>query len=233
MINIAELQKRLAEKGFDPGPIDGVIGPLTRRAISRFQERNGFPQTGVLNLDSLNLLFPGIDFVAENAIPINLPWIVEAHRLIGVKEIEGEANSQTIMNWADVLDIGYSSDEVAWCGLFVAHCISSQLPGEPLPNNPLGARKWKNFGREVEPQLGAVLVFWRSSPDSWKGHVGFYWAEDETHYHVLGGNQSNSVNVKRITKKRLIAARWPNGEPDSGIVRLASSAGVLESVTEA
>ena len=45
------------------------------------------------------------------------------------------------------------------------------------------------------PQLGAVMVFWRRSPDSGLGHVAFYFAEDERTYHVLGGNQSNMVSV--------------------------------------
>lgn len=33
-----ELQESLREKGFDPGPIDGVVGPRTQKAIIRFQK---------------------------------------------------------------------------------------------------------------------------------------------------------------------------------------------------
>lgn len=48
------------------------------------------------------------------------------------------------------------------------------------------------------------------------GHVAFYVGEDATHYHVLGGNQSDSVNVMRIAKDRCIARRWPRGVAVTG-----------------
>ncbi|MEO9514281.1 MAG: hypothetical protein ABJH45_15080 [Paracoccaceae bacterium] len=110
--------------------------------------------------------------------------------------------------------------------------MSTGVPDEALPGNPLGARQWTNYGRMVKPQLGSLLVFWRTSPSSWKGHVGFYWAEDETHYHCLGGNQTNAVNIKRMAKSRLLEARWPNSLPGQGFVRKASGEGVLISVSE-
>lgn len=118
-----------------------------------------------------------------------------------------------ILAWAADLDIPYGADEIPWCGLFVAHCIGSQLTQEPLPDGPLGARNWRRFGNAVTPQPGAVLVFWREKVDGFKGHVGFYVAEDDTHFHLLGGNQSNKVCVQRIEKKRLLEARWPMTVP--------------------
>ena len=95
------------------------------------------------------------------------------------------------------------------CGLFAAYAISYALPKETIPRNYLGARNWLAFGRETDPRKGAVLVFWRGSRSGWQGHVGFYHAEDATAYHVLGGNQSNAVTITRISKTRLLGARWP------------------------
>jgi cell wall-associated NlpC family hydrolase len=60
--------------------------------------------------------------------------------------------------------------------------------------------------------LGDVLTFKRNGG----GHVGIYVGEDQTHYHVLGGNQNNSVNVARIAKSRLNQARrtaWKIAQP--------------------
>jgi hypothetical protein len=60
--------------------------------------------------------------------------------------------------------------------------------------------------------LGDVLTFKRNGG----GHVGIYVGEDQTHYHVLGGNQNNSVNVARIAKSRLTQARrtaWKIAQP--------------------
>src|SRR5262249_8118671 len=41
-----ELQRLLAERGFDPGKIDGQLGPLSRAAIRAFQKRAGIPSDG-------------------------------------------------------------------------------------------------------------------------------------------------------------------------------------------
>ena len=234
-MDTATLQQALKDKGHDPGPVDGVMGPATRGAIRSFQAANGLAVDGIVGPNTRAALFGEARRApqADVSIPLDMPWLAEAHRLRGVKEKAGAANNQIIMGWADALDVGYASDEVAWCGLFVGHCMGSTLPSEPMPANILGARQWLNYGRQVTPQFGSVLVFWRVSPDSWKGHVGFYWGEDGTHYHCLGGNQSNAVNIKRIPKKRLLQARWPNAVAPAGIKRNASPNGALVSVGEA
>ena len=40
---IREIQFMLLRLGIDPGPIDGVVGPQTIRAIRKFQEQSGLP----------------------------------------------------------------------------------------------------------------------------------------------------------------------------------------------
>lgn len=45
----AELQRKLMTLGFDPGPVDGKVGPETRRAIRAFQKRAGKPADGYAN----------------------------------------------------------------------------------------------------------------------------------------------------------------------------------------
>ena len=72
-------------------------------------------------------------------------------------------------------------------------------------SNPLSAREWLNFGENVKPAYGAVMVFSREGG----GHVGFYVSEDTNYYHILGGNQSNQVNVIKISKSRFLGAVWP------------------------
>ena len=43
---VEEIQQRLAERGFDPGRIDGTVGWRTRGALRRFQRSVGLPDTG-------------------------------------------------------------------------------------------------------------------------------------------------------------------------------------------
>ncbi|MDQ6663194.1 MAG: peptidoglycan-binding protein [Acidobacteriota bacterium] len=46
---ISGVQSRLANLGYDTGPIDGVVGPHTRQAIIEFQEQYGLEPTGGLD----------------------------------------------------------------------------------------------------------------------------------------------------------------------------------------
>ncbi len=232
-----DIQLALKAAGYDPGPIDGVRGRKTILAIKQFQAANGLTADGLVGLKTRELLFTG-QAPQESAaaqIPSTLPWLEEAHMLLGVQERPGRDSNQTILDWAEDLRItAYDDDDIPWCGLFVAHCVGSQMTEEPLPTNPLGARQWADFGGEISPQMGAVMVFWRGSPDGWKGHVGFYWAEDDEAYHILGGNQSNSVSITRLAKNRLLSARWPDtAMAGGGVVRIASKNGELLSTNEA
>lgn len=50
------LQQALKDKGFDPGPIDGVIGAGTKRALKAWQKSAGVPVDGYASLDTLTRL---------------------------------------------------------------------------------------------------------------------------------------------------------------------------------
>jgi hypothetical protein len=45
-LRLRNAQMRLMFRGFDPGPIDGELGNLTRGALRRFQAQSGLPVTG-------------------------------------------------------------------------------------------------------------------------------------------------------------------------------------------
>lgn len=144
--------------------------------------------------------------------------------LLGTAEISGPTSNRAILSWAKQLSIPYSNDDVAWCGLFVAHVVKEA--GKETVTNPLWARNWAKWGQKVDsPALGDVVVFVRNGG----GHVGFYIAEDDECFHILGGNQGNTVSITRIVKGRAIAFRRPlyNTQPDSVKSYVASSEGAL------
>ncbi|MCL6271684.1 TIGR02594 family protein [Sansalvadorimonas sp. 2012CJ34-2] len=236
-MNIKDIQQALQSAGFDPGPIDGIRGRKTILAIKAFQQANNLISDGLVGPKTRAVLLEGVETAPnpEFSIPTTIPWLETAFELIGTQEKRGSESNEAIIGWAEDLEItAYNDDDIPWCGLFVAHCVGSQMPEEPLPVNPLGARQWARFGHEVSPRLGAVMVFWRGSPSGWKGHVGLYWAEDDEAYHILGGNQSNAVTVTRISRKRLLTARWPHtGLAVDCITRRASTKGKLLSTNEA
>jgi hypothetical protein len=53
---VARVQSRLAHDGYDPGPIDGDMGPQTRRAIRAYQDDTGLPITGEIDNSLLRSL---------------------------------------------------------------------------------------------------------------------------------------------------------------------------------
>ncbi len=236
-----EIQRRLAALGFEPGPLDGVRGRRTIAAIKAFQSGSGLAIDGLAGPRTQAELFrqcQEADPLAGTAERRDFgeqmrPWYAEACRLKGLKEAAGAANNATILGWADELDLAYGADATAWCGLFAAHCMAASLPEEPLPTNPLGARNWLQFGMPSDPTLGAVLVFWRGRRSGWQGHVGFYAGEDAAAFHVLGGNQADSVSVARILKTRLLGARWPASVPRVEAVTPIGDAGAEISTDKA
>lgn len=227
MTSLLDVQKALQAKGFDPGPIDGVRGRKTIAAIMAFQSAAGLMPDGIVGRQTLAKLIPGAD-PATLTLASTTPWLAEAHRLLGLKEDTGAGSNQQILQWARDLGVSYDDDDVPWCGLFVGHCIASQLPREPLPANPLGARAYQSFGKQVMPQPGAIMVFWRESKMSGKGHVGFYVGEDQAdNFLILGGNQGNEVSIIGKPRERFLGARWPiTALPATGGAVLAHVPGV-------
>lgn len=154
----------------------------------------------------MNPLPPAYGWIDDLQPPPRM--VAEARKLYGTIEAQGPADNPVILGWAKELGLAkvYNHDEIPWCGLFVA--IVAKRAGKALPNQPLWARSWVNFGKDgsAKPQLGDVLVFRRGETS---GHVGIYIGEDYGAFHVLGGNQSDGVTITRIAKDRCIAVRRP------------------------
>jgi peptidoglycan hydrolase-like protein with peptidoglycan-binding domain len=53
---VRRVQRSLKAEGLDPGPIDGILGPRTRRAIIKFQGAQGLELTGELDARTLRLI---------------------------------------------------------------------------------------------------------------------------------------------------------------------------------
>ena len=164
---------------------------------------------------------------------INPPnMIVKGLQLYGTLEKIGPESNPIILEWASEVNLTatYTGDDIPWCGLFVA--TVAHRSGWDIVKNPLWARSWIDFGIAADiPSLGDILIFSRDGG----GHVGLYVAEDDNCYHVLGGNQSDSVSITRVNKVRLIGARrpkWKISQPASVKPYKVTASGVI-SVNEA
>ena len=213
-MKLIDIQTALAALGFRPGPLDGIWGRQTAAALREFQASEGLDPDGIVGPMTLAALFPDDSVMGKQTLSsASLVWFKEAQRLIGTKETLGTGSNPDILDWATDIGIPYKGDDIAWCGLFVGHCITSTLDREPTPPKLLSARAWERFGIKTAPTPGAVMVFWREAKESWKGHVGFYAGEDKSAYRILGGNQADSVSLAWVSKDRLVDARRPSTVP--------------------
>lgn len=135
--------------------------------------------------------------------PHNTALITEALQFIGQKELPGPDTNPVFKPWFDRwVPQGLSKDDskTAWCSIFMNE-IAWRLKLQH--SNSLAAQSWLRVGEEVQdPQMGDVVIFWRGSPTSWKGHVGIYIREDENYIWTLGGNQANAVTISPYLKTR-------------------------------
>jgi uncharacterized protein (TIGR02594 family) len=134
---------------------------------------------------------------------------LEAMKFYGLTEIAGKENNPQILQFfSDVGKTWVQDDETAWCSAFInwlAWTCNCEHSGK------LDARSWLSTGREIKyPQLGNIVIFWRETRDSWKGHVGLFIAQNDSVIYCFGGNQDNQVNIKPYPKGQLLGFRELN-----------------------
>jgi len=125
----------------------------------------------------------------------------------GIQEISGKEDNPEVLKYFESVGLSSSriKDETAWCSAFINWiCWKLDLP----MSGKLNARSWLKVGEATEsPEPGDLVIFWRESPSSWKGHVGIFVRETKKWTYVLGGNQSNRVKISAYYKKRVLGYR--------------------------
>jgi uncharacterized protein (TIGR02594 family) len=139
-------------------------------------------------------------------------WYQLAFQEIGTRE-EGENSGAAIARYRQLAKCGQDHDP--WCAIFANAMFALCNPSIPGTGSA-SSRSFcnhKNFLRLGGPALGAVVVFWRISPTSGKGHVGFYRGETSESIYVLGGNEGDMVQIEPMSKNQLknqlIGYWWP------------------------
>lgn len=209
--DVRALQRALQARGIDPGPIDGIYGPKTEKAIVAFKRSKGLvarPYVGPITLELL-----GLSASIMNADATMPPWLNEISKYMGLHE---RNNFQKLYAWlkSDGKTLG-DPRVFPWCGDAVETPIRLTLPNEPFPGalgrNPYLARNWMLFGEPCSDIYGAIAVFWRVSKTGNSGHVGFVIGYDPKlrRYRIRGGNQSDSISDAWLSADRLLGLRWP------------------------
>jgi len=110
--------------------------------------------------------------------------------------------------------LGVDPSRTEWCAAFMNAILSKHnIPGsESVSEYPLLAKSFLYWGETVnEPEVGDVVIFSRGN-EGWQGHVAFYISEskDGKYYYVLGGNQSDMINIEKYSKRKLLGIRRYN-----------------------
>jgi uncharacterized protein (TIGR02594 family) len=138
--------------------------------------------------------------------------LARADLATGVAELPGAANNDAILQYYRDVGVPQKNEEVSWCAAFVGSCLERS---KIKSTRDLTARSYLSWGRKLEtPREGCVVVFWRESPKSWKGHVAFYVRQTKNYVYVLGGNQKDKVSIEAYPKDKVLGYRWPIEVPE-------------------
>lgn len=181
----------LKKDGHYTGLIDGLWGPLSKTAAAAW-ERSEAPAP------------PALFEEDENSAPFEV-----AKNYIGVREIPGKKHNPIILGWLRKIGTWVTDDETAWCSTFINYC--ALVTGRERTGK-LNARSWLEVGAAVDldsARKGDVVILWRGSKSSWKGHVAFldHYNKSRGLLYLLGGNQNNEVNVTAYSTDRLLGIR--------------------------
>lgn len=129
------------------------------------------------------------------------PWMTIARGELGVK-----GSSPRVAEYLATVDVKPPNN---WCAGFARWVLEqADIPCAATA----AARSFLKWGRPIEePVPGCVVVFWRESKASWKGHVGFLIEAGPRKLKVLGGNQApgSQVSITQYDRSRLLGLRMP------------------------
>src|SRR5262245_48367640 len=164
------------------------------------------------------------------------PWLSVMRTITGTQEVPGSGSNPRIVGmsdeiariWEDVPGMEeycsqYTSDDIAWCGLASAYCVSEAGFMPPFGKGDTNRFLWADSFRtspdfvELSDYVpGAIVVMTRSGGN----HVTMFESDAGGGYiNCRGGNQSDSVNVQSFSKSNVTGIMWPKDAPMPNIPR--------------
>jgi uncharacterized protein (TIGR02594 family) len=137
-------------------------------------------------------------------------WLRVAYGEIGTKEVPGSGDNPRVIEYHATTKLKATEDSVPWCSSFVNWCIEkSGYKG----TDSAAARSWQSWGKDCGhfAPVGSIVVMKRKGGN----HVGFFISSDNFNVEILGGNQSDTVNIRKFAHTQVLAYRLPSELNDS------------------
>lgn len=209
------LQSMLLRADYDPAQT-GVFDDDTEWAVKDVQAQAGVAMNGIVE----HVTAVAVDVaagVSEDTLLEALrgedpPWLVLAGSLLGIYEIPGSGDNQTILDWAQELGgmiaREYKHDAIPWCQLFVQYCLFKS--GQPHLDS-LWALDSAKYGVKLKGAArGAVACKSRNGG----GHTFFIVGRTASGLLVgRGGNQSDMVCDATFDPGIVVSYNWSTEWP--------------------
>ncbi len=190
---IKDFQARHLDPRGRPLVIDGIVGPLTRWALTHPDRTDPF------------LLTPGVPDPPPGPATRGRDALEIA--LLEIKSGAGEVGANNSGPSVEKYLSGRASTPANWCAAFVCWCFA-QHPGPAPFRFTLGARGLRNTFRRrgwlIEPSWenpllpGDLVFWWRDQPSSWKGHVGLVHHVADGILYTVEGNKGGFPAPVRV-----------------------------------
>lgn len=138
-----------------------------------------------------------------------------AQRFAGVSEVDGSTSNPHILAMLRLDNTWPEGDHVPWCSAFMNYVAwILRLPR----SKSLRARSWLLIGRPValeHAEIGFDVVILKRGKGNQPGpeiieapgHVGFFAGIEGSKVLILGGNQSDTVNISHYPANHILGIR--------------------------
>jgi peptidoglycan hydrolase-like protein with peptidoglycan-binding domain len=100
--SVRDAQQALKDKGYDPGPVDGINGPATKAAVKKYQEKESLTANGHLDAKTLDSLGVKSGVEAQDQIKEGGSAVKKTYTTGGKKIGEGTKDMATDVKHGEV-----------------------------------------------------------------------------------------------------------------------------------
>nr|WP_321444943.1 peptidoglycan-binding protein [uncultured Cohaesibacter sp.] len=206
---LRRVQARLKALGFEPGPIDGVPGPMTSAAIIAFKKSVNLKPRDKVGPVTLRMLFE-VKTKAKGVV-LDIPPL--ARPLIQRLGWHEGRNTLDLLKWFRAFGkVLGNPKQLPWCGEGAENAALEMFPSVPVPSNPFFAQDWRFYGVDAGgPLIGSFgIIRWNKDA----GHIGVVANYDRKTGMVtlLGCNQKDQIRYDSFHIRHFIAFRVPPSE---------------------